>query len=154
EKPASVEYTRRLEKLGVPHVSNYKFEYLPVGCPTCESTGYKGRVGIYEMLLTEGSVREAIHMNARSDEILGLARAGGFRSLQEHRRDSDEETRLTGGRTFRIAFRVIRRLRRRQREHCDASHRFEHKGHVSPHAAILSRRIHTASSFPPETHRL
>jgi type IV pilus assembly protein PilB len=83
EKPASAEYTRRLEKLGVPHVSNYKFEYTPKGCTVCENTGYKGRVGIYEMLLTEGAVREAIHMSARSDEILALARAGGFRSLQE-----------------------------------------------------------------------
>jgi hypothetical protein len=35
------------------------------------------------MLLTEGAVREAIHMNARSDEVLALARASGFRSLQE-----------------------------------------------------------------------
>jgi type II secretory ATPase GspE/PulE/Tfp pilus assembly ATPase PilB-like protein len=83
QMPVSAEYARRLERLGVPNSREYKFEYSPKGCPVCENTGYKGRIGIYELLMTEGAVREAIHMNARSDEILGLARAAGFCSLQE-----------------------------------------------------------------------
>jgi type IV pilus assembly protein PilB len=95
EMPASAEYTRRLEKLGVPHAKNYKFEYTPKGCPVCENTGYKGRVGIYELLLTEGAVREAIHMSSRSDEILGLARAAGFRSLQEDSLEKVQEGKTT-----------------------------------------------------------
>jgi type II secretory ATPase GspE/PulE/Tfp pilus assembly ATPase PilB-like protein len=83
QTPAPAEYTRRLEKLNVPNPREYKSEYAPKGCAVCENTGYKGRIGIYELLMTEGPVREAIHMNARSDEILALARAAGFRSLQE-----------------------------------------------------------------------
>jgi type II secretory ATPase GspE/PulE/Tfp pilus assembly ATPase PilB-like protein len=83
EKPASAAYSRKLEKIGVPDALSYRFEYDPVGCPVCEGTGFKGRVGIYEMLTIEGNVRDAIHLQARSDEVLSLARAVGFRSLQE-----------------------------------------------------------------------
>jgi hypothetical protein len=49
----------------------------------CEETGYKGRVGIYELLVIEGQIRDAIHSSARAEEICGLARGGGFRSMQD-----------------------------------------------------------------------
>ena len=83
EKPANASYTQRLSRLGVANPEQYKSEYEPVGCSTCENTGFKGRVGIYEMLPVEDSVRDAIHSQAGSDAILAVARAGGFRTLQE-----------------------------------------------------------------------
>jgi len=83
EKRASAEYTRKLENIGVPDAGSYEFEYEAAGCAVCDNTGFKGRVGIYEMLPIEGSVRDAVHTGQRSDVILSLARAVGFRSLQE-----------------------------------------------------------------------
>src|SRR5207253_522853 len=46
-------------------------------------TGYKGRVGIYELLPVEGPIREAIYSGARAEDVKSLARTGGFRTMQE-----------------------------------------------------------------------
>jgi type II secretory ATPase GspE/PulE/Tfp pilus assembly ATPase PilB-like protein len=83
EKPASAAYTQKLERIGVANADQYKYEYEPQGCSICETTGFKGRVGIYEMLSIEDAVRDAIHSQARSDTILAVARSFGFRTLQE-----------------------------------------------------------------------
>ena len=83
EKPASSEYLRRLEKIGVVRKELFKFEYKPLGCPACEDTGFKGRVGIYEMLLIESNVRDAIHSEASASDVLSIARGMGFRTMQE-----------------------------------------------------------------------
>jgi type IV pilus assembly protein PilB len=80
---ASSTYLRRLETLGVEDTGAFEYEYEPVGCTVCENTGYKGRVGIYELLLNEGQVRDAIHSNARAEEVVELARSAGFRTMQE-----------------------------------------------------------------------
>ena len=76
-------YHRKLEKIGATDLRAFKFEYEPAGCAICENTGYKGRVGIYEILMIEGAVRDAVHGHARADEILSLARCEGFKSMQE-----------------------------------------------------------------------
>jgi type II secretory ATPase GspE/PulE/Tfp pilus assembly ATPase PilB-like protein len=76
-------FMRTLERLGVTDLDQYTDIYEAVGCDSCEDTGYRGRVGIYEMLLIEGPIRDAIHSNARAEEISDLARAAGFKSMQE-----------------------------------------------------------------------
>src|SRR5206468_5161751 len=58
-------------------------EYHPAGCALCDNTGYKGRVGIYELLPVEGPIREAIYSGARPEDVKSLARAGNFRTMQE-----------------------------------------------------------------------
>jgi len=83
QKPASPAYTEKLARIGVANPEQYTFEYEPLGCSVCEATGFKGRVGIYEMLPVEDAVRDAIHSQANSDAILAIARAGGFKTLQE-----------------------------------------------------------------------
>ena len=83
QRPASAVYTEKLARVGVANTDQYKFEYEPLGCSICETTGFKGRVGIFEMLPIEDAVRDAIHSQAASDVILAIARARGFRTLQE-----------------------------------------------------------------------
>jgi general secretion pathway protein E len=83
EKPASAAHTQKLARIGVANPEQYKMEYEPLGCSACDATGFKGRVGIYEMLPIEDSIRDAIHAQAGSDAILAVARACGFRTLQE-----------------------------------------------------------------------
>jgi type IV pilus assembly protein PilB len=53
------------------------------GCRACGGTGYKGRVGIYEVLAVNDELRSMIAANAPSDEIGRAARRGGMRSLAE-----------------------------------------------------------------------
>lgn len=52
------------------------------GCPTCGHTGYKGRIGIYEVLSNDTSVERLIVANATSDEIQAQAIKGGMITMQ------------------------------------------------------------------------
>ena len=64
------------------------------GCEACHHTGYRGRTGLFEIMLVDGEIRRAIHQRASTGEIREAARAGGMRSL----RDSGIRA-LTEGRT-------------------------------------------------------
>lgn len=56
----------------------------PGGCEQCDSTGYRGRVGIYEILVFNDSIRHATRSNNQNDEIRVLARNNGMKFMQEH----------------------------------------------------------------------
>ena len=54
------------------------------GCPKCLFTGYKGRMGVYELLMMTDPIRDAILSKKPSHEIRRLAlEAPAFMSLQE-----------------------------------------------------------------------
>jgi type IV pilus assembly protein PilB len=54
------------------------------GCPSCHYTGYKGRTGVYELLVMTDALRDAVLQRKPAHEIRSLARsAPGFYSLQE-----------------------------------------------------------------------
>ncbi len=55
----------------------------PVGCPACSTTGYKGRTGVYELMVVDESLRWLIHSRAAESELLSAARAGGFVPMRE-----------------------------------------------------------------------
>jgi type IV pilus assembly protein PilB len=65
--------------------------YSPVGCDVCDNTGYKGRVGIFEMLIFDEQIRDSIRSGGRPDEIRTLARNNGMKTMQE---DALEKARL------------------------------------------------------------
>jgi type IV pilus assembly protein PilB len=56
----------------------------PAGCSACANTGYKGRMGIYEVLLVAGIVRDAIYDNATEEQLRVLLKETGFRTMQDH----------------------------------------------------------------------
>jgi len=60
-----------------------KHLYRGAGCPKCQNTGYKGRLGLYEMLMLDGDLRGLISRNASLDDIRHAAREQGMRTLQE-----------------------------------------------------------------------
>jgi type II secretory ATPase GspE/PulE/Tfp pilus assembly ATPase PilB-like protein len=51
------------------------------GCARCESRGYKGRIGIHELLVNDDRIRLAIQRKAPVGEIRDMAVAGGMRTL-------------------------------------------------------------------------
>ncbi len=53
----------------------------PVGCPVCNGTGYRGRKGIFEMMVMNNEVRELAFKRAPSNIIRKAARASGMKSL-------------------------------------------------------------------------
>ena len=48
--------------------------YRPSGCSACEQTGYRGRVGIYELIRVDNTLRRMIHDNRAEDEMLSHVR--------------------------------------------------------------------------------
>ena len=52
------------------------------GCPACSGTGYKGRIGIYEILEIDRDIREAITANKNTDYIKDLAVKNGMKTLK------------------------------------------------------------------------
>ncbi len=54
-----------------------------VGCTHCHNTGFKGRVGIYEMVEVNDNLQEAIALRKSHNELIAIARLSGYRSLKE-----------------------------------------------------------------------
>jgi type IV pilus assembly protein PilB len=54
------------------------------GCDDCDFSGYRGRVGIYEMLHFNEAIRQATRSGNRNDEMRTLARHNGFKPMQEY----------------------------------------------------------------------
>ena len=53
------------------------------GCGKCGHTGYKGRVGLFEILTVDKGVKDALMRKSEEGEIRLAARRGGMRSLRE-----------------------------------------------------------------------
>jgi len=56
--------------------------YKAKGCPACSDTGYKGRVGLHELLVGTDPVKKLIQEKARVAEILARALNEGMRTLK------------------------------------------------------------------------
>lgn len=66
---------------GVPPPLRPATLYEPRGCARCAGTGYRGRVGIYELLTVDPRIRELIMKRASADAIREAARAAGLQTL-------------------------------------------------------------------------
>jgi type IV pilus assembly protein PilB len=55
----------------------------PVGCAKCFGTGYRGRVGLYEVLVVDDQLRDLIATGGAVLEIQRLARSKGVDSLRD-----------------------------------------------------------------------
>ncbi len=77
--------------------------YRGRGCDTCKGTGYKGRVGVYELMPVTDKVRELILARASSYAIREAAIEAGMRTLK----DDAMEKILLGITTLEESLRVI-----------------------------------------------
>ena len=53
------------------------------GCPKCNNSGYKGRMGVYEILNITKTIKEAILKKATTPELREIAVKEGFRDMQD-----------------------------------------------------------------------
>jgi general secretion pathway protein E len=53
----------------------------PVGCHECQGRGYRGRIGVYELVPVNAAMRDLITHSAPLAEVRAMARASGSRSL-------------------------------------------------------------------------
>jgi len=57
--------------------------YSPGGCPRCNNEGYKGRVGIYEVVKITPAIQELIMKEASSLDIAKAAQELGFKNIRQ-----------------------------------------------------------------------
>jgi general secretion pathway protein E len=77
--------------------------YQAVGCAHCNQLGYRGRTGIYELLVIDHALRDMIHEGAGEQEMLAHARSS-FPSI----RDDGLRRVLAGDTTLEEVLRVSR----------------------------------------------
>ncbi|MBX3638513.1 MAG: type II/IV secretion system protein, partial [Rubrivivax sp.] len=53
------------------------------GCPQCEGTGYRGRLGLHELLVSDERVRERIRHRASAAELQAAGLASGMVTLRQ-----------------------------------------------------------------------
>jgi type IV pilus assembly protein PilB len=68
-----------LEKYGLEGAQVYE----PVGCSRCGGSGYRGRIGLYEVLHVDEEIRNQILERASVDEIAATAVRKGMRRLHD-----------------------------------------------------------------------
>ncbi len=59
------------------------FRHNPEGCPACGRTGYKGRVGIHELMATSEALIEAINKEAETSTLKRIAMMNGMFTLHQ-----------------------------------------------------------------------
>jgi type II secretory ATPase GspE/PulE/Tfp pilus assembly ATPase PilB-like protein len=57
--------------------------YRAKGCPRCDRTGYKGRMGLYELLVADATIKRLVQTRAPVSEIAAAAAAAGMRTLKQ-----------------------------------------------------------------------
>ena len=57
--------------------------YRGAGCNSCNNTGYKGRVGLFELMILDDDLRDMILANAATDELRDKAKEKGMRLLRD-----------------------------------------------------------------------
>jgi general secretion pathway protein E len=71
-----------LKSIGLPPQAGLGKVMRGEGCPTCMNTGYRGRLGIYELLVIDDSVRALIAKRADTASIRKAAVEAGMTSLR------------------------------------------------------------------------
>jgi len=59
------------------------FKAAPKGCPKCGNSGYKGRVGIHELMITNEELIEGINKGMETAELKKIAMRGGMKTLHQ-----------------------------------------------------------------------
>src|SRR5688572_17338169 len=72
--------TLRALNISEAEAANIPF-YRPVGCESCHQTGYKGRIGIYEVMKISDRLRRMIAQRASEDAIREVAQSTGMLTL-------------------------------------------------------------------------
>jgi type IV pilus assembly protein PilB len=72
-----------LARLGLTGMIDPPTFYRPKGCEFCGNTGYRGRIGLFEIMLADRRVRDLIAKNEPTARMRQEAIAAGMRTLQE-----------------------------------------------------------------------
>ena len=79
--PVSGETADRLAAVGISRA--IEDLWVPAGCELCDQTGFRGRIGVYEMLVLDDAIRQAIRDEQKGDSLRSLAQNSGLKLMQE-----------------------------------------------------------------------
>ena len=88
----------------------------PKGCSLCDHTGYKGRIGIYELLTIDDSIRSILRGGYKPDQVRAAACSGGMRRMQEDALDKLKAGVTTLDEILRVV--AMEDLPTKEFEHC------------------------------------
>ncbi|HXH59780.1 MAG TPA: GspE/PulE family protein, partial [Fimbriimonadaceae bacterium] len=93
---APARYTREeLEMVGITAQDMPNAKLMQgAGCDTCKGTGYKGRVGIFELIIGTREFKQAVAQNLDYKQMLEVVKKQGFRTMLE-----DGKSKVLQGRT-------------------------------------------------------
>ncbi|GAB2881965.1 ATPase, T2SS/T4P/T4SS family [Uliginosibacterium flavum] len=57
--------------------------YRPAGCPECSQSGYRGRIGLHELMLGSDAIRRQVQIRALVSDLLVTALEEGMRTLRQ-----------------------------------------------------------------------
>ena len=77
--------------------------YKGSGCESCSGSGYKGRMGIYEILEIDNELKAGVLSNLQQTELNAIAKKNGFRTMQ----DMGQDLLLSGDLSFAEYERVL-----------------------------------------------
>ncbi len=78
---AMPELAPRLKAQGFPQVRETVELFRPAGCPSCNHTGYKGRIALIELMVLSDPIRGMILQRADGSEIQRAAKDGGMATM-------------------------------------------------------------------------
>ena len=87
----------------LPEQSSRAKIYKGTGCEQCSGTGYKGRMGIYEILEIDNELKAGILSNLQQTELNAIAKKNGFKTMQ----DMGQDLLLSGDLSFAEYERVL-----------------------------------------------
>ena len=67
-------------KLNIPYTDNFTL-HRPKGCDACDKSGYRGRMGIHELLIGTDEIKRLIQKHATVEEMRDLAISQGMTTL-------------------------------------------------------------------------
>ncbi len=75
---------KALEEIGFPFDESGEIPtlYRPKGCPKCNNTGYKGRMGVYEVMLMSETIERLTVEKATAEQIKKVAIEEGMKTLR------------------------------------------------------------------------
>ncbi len=92
-----------LKFLGVENFPN-KTYYRSKGCEKCNNTGYKGRVGVYEVMKVTDELRDCISKGVNTAILKYQAQQSGMKTLLEYSLDIAREGHTTLEEVIRVTF--------------------------------------------------
>ena len=69
--------------MGIKKLDGFIYHANSKGCKSCGKDGYKGRAGLYELLIPNEAINEAVKNEASAEEVSRIAKGNKMRMLED-----------------------------------------------------------------------